>query len=123
MQELSPDKPLRHAMHIDVSIAREHAEARVAAALAAGGRFIDDGDAPAGWIVSDGAGNKVCIAAWPDGADPASPAGRAGLDSGAETPNAHGPARLGISVPSGRWVCHRLVPGSRRTVNPPSWQA
>ena len=34
MQELSPDKPLRHAMHVDVSVAREHAEARVAAAIA-----------------------------------------------------------------------------------------
>jgi 4a-hydroxytetrahydrobiopterin dehydratase len=75
MQELSPDKALRHAMHVDVSIAREQAEARVAAALAAGGRLIDDSDAPAGWILSDGAGNKVCVAAWPDGADPATPAG------------------------------------------------
>lgn len=71
MQELSPDKPLRHAMHVDVSVAREQAEARVGAALAAGGRLVDDGDAPAGWILSDRAGNKVCVAAWPDGAEPA----------------------------------------------------
>ncbi len=41
MQELDPDKPLRHAMHVDVSVAREHAEARVAAALAAGGRIVE----------------------------------------------------------------------------------
>ena len=74
MQELSPDKPLRHAMHVDVSVAREHAEARIASALAAGGRLVDDSAAPAGWILSDGAGNKVCVAAWPDGADPADPA-------------------------------------------------
>ena len=47
MQELDPDKPLRHAMHVDVSVAREHVEARVAAALAAGGRIVDDTDAPA----------------------------------------------------------------------------
>ena len=67
MQELDPDKPLRHAMHVDVSVAREHAEARVAAALAAGGRIVDDADAPAGWILADRAGNRVCIAAWPDG--------------------------------------------------------
>lgn len=73
MQELSPDKPLRHAMHVDVSLAREQAEARVAAALAAGGRLVHGGDAPAGWILADGAGNKVCIAAWPDGAGPAAP--------------------------------------------------
>ena len=68
MQELDPDKPLRHAMHIDVSVAREHAEERVAAALAAGGRIVDESEAPAAWILADRAGNKVCIAAWPDGA-------------------------------------------------------
>ena len=70
MQELNADKPLRHAMHVDVSVAREHAEARVAAALAAGGRIVDDADAPAGLILADRAGNRVCIAAWPDGAVP-----------------------------------------------------
>jgi hypothetical protein len=30
MQELDPDKALRHAMHVDVSVAREQVEARVA---------------------------------------------------------------------------------------------
>jgi 4a-hydroxytetrahydrobiopterin dehydratase len=74
MQELNPDKPLRHAMHIDVSVARDHVEARVAAALAAEGRIVDDADAPAGWILADRAGNRVCIAAWPDGSVPTAPA-------------------------------------------------
>jgi 4a-hydroxytetrahydrobiopterin dehydratase len=74
MQELNADKPLRHAMHVDVSVAREHVEARVAAALAAGGRIVDDADAPAGWILADRAGNRVCIAAWPDGSVPTAPA-------------------------------------------------
>lgn len=68
VQELDVAKPLRHAMHVDVSIAREQAEARLAAALAAGGRIVDDTEAPAAWILADRAGNKVCIAAWPDGA-------------------------------------------------------
>jgi 4a-hydroxytetrahydrobiopterin dehydratase len=68
MQELDADKPLRHAMHIDVSVAAEHAKSRIAAALSAGGRIIHDGDAPEGWILSDSAGNRVCVAAWPDGA-------------------------------------------------------
>jgi 4a-hydroxytetrahydrobiopterin dehydratase len=66
MQDLNPDKPLRHAMHIDVSLAREQAEARLAAALAAGGQIVDESSAPAWWILSDRAGNKVCIASWPD---------------------------------------------------------
>ena len=68
MQELDPAKPLRHAMHVDVSVAREQAEERLAAALAAGGRIVDDSDAPGAWILADRAGNRVCIAAWPDGA-------------------------------------------------------
>ena len=66
MQELDEAKPLRHAMHVDVSVAREHAEERLAAALAAGGRIVDDSEAPGTWILADRAGNKVCIASWPD---------------------------------------------------------
>jgi 4a-hydroxytetrahydrobiopterin dehydratase len=72
MQDLDPAKPLRHAMHVDVSVAREQADARLAAALSAGGRIVDDSDAPAGWILADPAGNKVCIATWPDGSVEAS---------------------------------------------------
>jgi 4a-hydroxytetrahydrobiopterin dehydratase len=68
MQDLDEAKPLRHAMHIDVSVAHEEAEARLAAALAAGGSIVDDSHAPAAWILADRAGNKVCIASWPDGA-------------------------------------------------------
>ena len=67
MQDLDPAKPLRHAMHVDVSVAREQAEARVAAALAAGGQIVDDSEAPSSWILADRAGNKVCVASWPDG--------------------------------------------------------
>lgn len=68
MQDLDPAKPLRHAMHVDVSVAREQAGHRLAAALAAGGRIVDDANAPAGWILADRSGNRVCITAWPDGA-------------------------------------------------------
>jgi hypothetical protein len=68
MQELDPAKPLQHAMHVDVSVAHEHVEARLAAALAAGGRVVDDSGAPGGWILSDRAGKRS-----------ASPPGRMGL--------------------------------------------
>ena len=64
-------------MHIDVSVAREQAASRLAAAIAAGGRIVDASAAPEFWILADRAGNKVCIAPWPDGAkkdDPPSPA-------------------------------------------------
>jgi 4a-hydroxytetrahydrobiopterin dehydratase len=67
MQELDEAKPLRHAMHIDVSVAREHVASRLEAALAAGGRIVDESQAPAHWTLADRAGNRVCICAWPDG--------------------------------------------------------
>ena len=79
MQDLNSAKPLRHAMHVDVSVAREHAVRRLEAALAAGGRVVEKSEAPAGWILSDRAGNRVCIASWPDGAEP-----RSGDGSGSE---------------------------------------
>jgi 4a-hydroxytetrahydrobiopterin dehydratase len=67
MQELDEAKPLRHAMHVDVSVAREHVKARLEAAVAAGGRIVDESSAPSSWTLSDRAGNRVCICAWPDG--------------------------------------------------------
>ena len=70
MQELDPQKPLRHAMHIDVSLAREHLQARLDAALAAGGRVVDDSEAPQNWVLADPAGNRLDLTAWPDGAPP-----------------------------------------------------
>jgi len=68
MQELDPAKPLRHAMHVDVSVAREQAEHRVAAAVAAGGRIVVDSKATGWWVLADRAGNRVCVVGWPDGA-------------------------------------------------------
>ena len=67
MQELDEAKPLRHAMHIDVSVAREHVMPRLQAALAAGGRIVDESHAPRFWTLADRAGNRVCVCAWPDG--------------------------------------------------------
>ena len=75
MQEIGSNKSLSHAMHIDVSLAREQIEARAAAAVAAGGRIVDDAEAPSSWILADRSGNKVCLAAWPDGARRGAPDG------------------------------------------------
>ncbi|MBC7974714.1 MAG: VOC family protein [Myxococcales bacterium] len=74
MQELGEAKPLRHAMHLDVSVAREHVTARLEAALAAGGRIVDESHAPSHWTLADRAGNRVCICGWPDGFNPSGPA-------------------------------------------------
>ncbi len=68
LQELDPAKALRHAMHVDVSVAREHAEERLAAALAAGGRIVEETAAPSARILADRPGIRVCLTAWPDGA-------------------------------------------------------
>ncbi len=68
MQELDVAKPLRHAMHLDVSLSKELAQARVEAAVKAGGEVVDDSFAPSWWILADRSGNKVCVVAWPDGA-------------------------------------------------------
>jgi 4a-hydroxytetrahydrobiopterin dehydratase len=74
MQDLGEATPLRHAMHVDVSVAREHVQARLAAALAAGGRIVHQWDAPQAWTLADRAGNRVCLCAWPDGATGTGPA-------------------------------------------------
>ena len=68
MQDIEEGKALRHAMHIDVSLSKEVAQARVAAAVKAGGIVVDDSHAPSWWILADRSGNKVCVVAWPDGA-------------------------------------------------------
>ena len=52
-------------MHVDVSVSREEIAARVAAAVAAGGRIVVN--EPGTAILADRAGNKVSITAWPDG--------------------------------------------------------
>lgn len=58
MQELDEVKALRHLILTEGSLAREHAEARVAA-LAAGGRIVVESAAPSAWILSDRAGKRV----------------------------------------------------------------
>ena len=65
MQPLDEAKALRHAMHLDVSVPREQARARLSAAVAAGGRIVHE--SAEHWTLSDRAGNRVCIAVWPDG--------------------------------------------------------
>ena len=49
-------------IHIAVWVPHDQAEARVAAALAAGGRMVRDSNAPAWWTLADPAGNEADIA-------------------------------------------------------------
>jgi 4a-hydroxytetrahydrobiopterin dehydratase len=50
------------AIHVAVWVPIEQAEARVAAALAAGGHLVRDDFAPAWWTLADAAGNEADIA-------------------------------------------------------------
>jgi 4a-hydroxytetrahydrobiopterin dehydratase len=50
------------AIHVAVWVPAEQAEARVAAALAAGGRMVRDQFAPSWWTLADAAGNEADIA-------------------------------------------------------------
>jgi 4a-hydroxytetrahydrobiopterin dehydratase len=59
MSELRPDGG--GAIHIAVWVPIEQAEARVAAALAAGGRLVRDDFAPSWWTLADAAGNEADI--------------------------------------------------------------
>ena len=65
-QQLKPPRPGRGRTHIDVSVPADQAEARVAAALAAGGRLADDSHVPNWWTLASPENHGVDIAAWPD---------------------------------------------------------
>lgn len=55
----------RNRIHLDVFVADDHAQARVDAALAAGGEITYAAEAPAWWTIADTEGNEVCIAVAP----------------------------------------------------------
>ena len=50
------------AIHVAIWVPHDKAEARIAAALAAGGRMVRDQFAPAWWTLADAAGNEADIA-------------------------------------------------------------
>jgi 4a-hydroxytetrahydrobiopterin dehydratase len=57
-----PRKDGGGAIHVCVWVPREEADARIAAALAAGGRMVYEASAPAWWTLADAAGNQADIA-------------------------------------------------------------
>jgi 4a-hydroxytetrahydrobiopterin dehydratase len=65
-QQMDAPRPQRNRIHIDVYVPHDQAEARVAAALAAGGHVVSDEHAPAWWTLADAEGNEVDVAPWPD---------------------------------------------------------
>lgn len=63
-QETGPHEVPRQRFHLDVRVPPEEAEARVAAALAAGGTLVTDEHAPRFWVLADGQGNRACVTTW-----------------------------------------------------------
>ena len=55
----------RGRTHIDVSVPADQAEQRVKAAVAAGGRIVDDSGAPKWWTIASPDNHGVDIAGWP----------------------------------------------------------
>jgi len=51
----------RQRFHVDLWVAPEVAEERIAAAVAAGGQVVDDEKAPSFVVLADPEGNKVCV--------------------------------------------------------------
>jgi 4a-hydroxytetrahydrobiopterin dehydratase len=65
-QQMDAPRPQRNRIHIDVYVPHDQAEARVAAAIAAGGHLVSDENAPGWWTLADAEGNEVDVASWPD---------------------------------------------------------
>jgi 4a-hydroxytetrahydrobiopterin dehydratase len=63
-QQMDSERPQRNRIHLDIDVTHEAAQARVDAALAAGGRLLSDRRAPAFWVLADAEGNEACVCTW-----------------------------------------------------------
>ncbi|MCX5116869.1 hypothetical protein OG992_06735 [Micromonospora sp. NBC_00362] len=64
LQPMDEARPQRNRMHLDIAVPHDQAEARIAAALAAGGTLVSDAHAPRWWVLADAEGNEACVATW-----------------------------------------------------------
>jgi 4a-hydroxytetrahydrobiopterin dehydratase len=60
-QETDAHETPRQRFHIDVWLPHDVAEERIAAAVDAGGRMVDDENAPSFVVLADAEGNKACV--------------------------------------------------------------
>lgn len=63
---IAGDTPARGRTHFDVFVPADQAQARVDAAIDAGGRLVDDANAPAYWSLASPDNHGVDIASWTD---------------------------------------------------------
>ncbi|MET0495516.1 MAG: VOC family protein [Actinoplanes sp.] len=64
LQPMDVARPQRNRLHLDIAVPHDQAEARIAAALAAGGHLVTDEHAPKWWVLADAEGNEACVATW-----------------------------------------------------------
>ncbi len=60
-QHTEPHDVPRQRLHLDVWVPHDVAESRIAAAVAAGGRVVDDSQAPSFVVLADPHGNRACV--------------------------------------------------------------
>jgi 4a-hydroxytetrahydrobiopterin dehydratase len=65
-QQMDAPRPQRNRVHLDVTVAHDEADARVRAALDAGGVLVDDTHARSFWVLADAEGNEACVCTWTD---------------------------------------------------------
>jgi 4a-hydroxytetrahydrobiopterin dehydratase len=63
-QRMDAPRPQRNRIHVDVWVPHDRAEARVAAAIAAGGHLVTDKYAPTWWTLADAEGNEADVCTW-----------------------------------------------------------
>jgi 4a-hydroxytetrahydrobiopterin dehydratase len=65
-QQTDAHETPRQRFHIDLWVPHDVAEERIAAAVAAGGRVVDDENAPSFIVLADPEGNKACVCTFLD---------------------------------------------------------
>ena len=65
-QQMDEPRTERNRFHLDIIVAHDAAEGRVAAAVAAGGTLVTDRYARAFWVLADADGNEACVCTWQD---------------------------------------------------------
>ena len=63
-QQMDAPRLQRNRIHVDIFVPHDQADARIAAAIAAGGHLVTDRYAPAWWVLADAEGNEACVATW-----------------------------------------------------------
>jgi 4a-hydroxytetrahydrobiopterin dehydratase len=65
-QQMDEPRVQRNRIHFDITVSHDEADARVAAALAAGGQLVSDRHARSFWVLADVEGNEICVCTWQD---------------------------------------------------------